>query len=72
MKAAKLVIVLVIVLALMNWSRGTNTFALPMTLPLLGGEKPGIFDWAGLIAVGIGIANLIRLARNRNGNDHNT
>ncbi len=65
MKAAQLVALAVVVLALMNWSRGDYAFALPMTLPLLGGQEPSIYDLAGALVIVIAIAGLMRLRRNR-------
>lgn len=65
MKIAQLVTLAIIILALMNWSRGEYSFRLPMTLPLLGGNDPSIYDVAGALVIGIAIAGLMRLSRNR-------
>ena len=65
MKAAKITVLLVIIIVLMNWSRGDYDHKLPMVLPLLHGGKRSIYDAAGVLAIGIGISGLMRLARNR-------
>jgi len=65
MKAAQLVALAIVVLALMSWSRCEYSFALPMTLPLLGGQEPSIYDLAAALVILIAIAGLLRLSRNR-------
>ncbi|MFC1635082.1 hypothetical protein ACFL5Z_09590 [Planctomycetota bacterium] len=65
MKAAKITILLVIIIVLMSWSRGDTDHKLPMVLPLLHGGKIGIYDAASAIMVVIGMAGLMRLARHR-------
>ena len=65
MKAAQVVILAVVVLVLMNWSRGDHSFALPTTLPLLGGKKPGIYDVGAATALIIALIGLVRLGRRR-------
>lgn len=65
MKAAQLAVLAIVILALMNWSRGPYTFCLPMTLPLLGGKEPSIYDLGGAMVIVIAIAGLMRLARQR-------
>jgi len=65
MKAAKITILLIIIIVLVNWCRGDFTFSLPMVLPLLGGKKPSFYDVAGAIVIVIGILGLLRLSRNR-------
>jgi hypothetical protein len=65
MKAAQLAALAIVILALMNWSRGEYAFRLPTTLPLLGGKEPSIYDLACAMVIAIAIAGLIRLSRNR-------
>jgi hypothetical protein len=65
MKAAQLASVAIVILALMSWSRGEYSFRLPMTLPLLGGQAPSIYDVAGAMVIVIAMAGLIRLGRRR-------
>jgi len=65
MKAAQLAVLAIVIFMLMSWSRGEYAFRLPMTLPLLGGKEPSIFDLAGALVIAIAIAGLIRLSRNR-------
>ena len=65
MKAAKITILLIIIIVLMNWSRGDYDHKLPMVLPLMHGGKRSIYDVAGITAIVIGLAGLIRIARNR-------
>ncbi|TFG71672.1 MAG: hypothetical protein E4H27_04105 [Anaerolineales bacterium] len=65
MKAAKITVLLIIIIVLMDWSRGDLDHKLPMVLPLLHGGKRSIFDAAGILAIVIGIAGLMRLSRNR-------
>lgn len=65
MKAAKITILLVTIMVFISWSRGDYDHKLPMVLPLLHGGKRSIYDAAGILAIVIGIAGLMRLARNR-------
>ena len=65
MKAAQITILLIIIIVLINWCRGDFDFSLPMVLPLLGGENPAFYDFAGGIAIVIGVLGLLRLFRNR-------
>jgi hypothetical protein len=65
MKAAKIAILLIIIIVLINWCRGDFDFAIPMVLPLLGGKKPSFYDVGGAIVLVIGILGLLRLSRNR-------
>ena len=65
MKAAQLVVLTLVILALMNWSRGEYSFRLPTTLPLLGGQAPSIYDAAGAMVIVITLAGLMRLGRRR-------
>ena len=66
MKAAKITVLLIIFIVLINWIRQENfSGPLPTVLPLLGGRDPSIFDIGGAICVGIAIWGLFRLFRNR-------
>ena len=65
MKAAKITILLIVIIVVINWCRGEFDFALPMVLPLLGGKKPSFYDVAGAIVIVIGILGMLRLSRNR-------
>lgn len=65
MKAAKITILLIVIVVLINWCRGEFDFALPMVLPLLGGEKPSFYDVSGTIVILGGILGMLRLSRNR-------
>ena len=65
MKAAQLALLAIVIIALMSWSRGKYSFRLPMTLPLLGGQAPSIYDVAGAMVIVIALAGLIRLGRRR-------
>ncbi len=69
MKLAQLALLTVVILALMNWSRGQYTFSLPMTLPLLGGKEPSIYDAAGVVVIIIAVVGLMRLSHNRRHRD---
>ena len=65
MKAAKLTAALVIIFGLMAWSRETHMFPAPMTLPFMHGSEINIYDAAGIVAVVIGIAGMVRMSRNK-------
>ena len=68
MRAAAITVIFIAIMVLMNWSRGDCDHKLPMVLPLLHGGEIGIYDAASAIMIAIGIAGLIRLARNRRKN----
>ena len=65
MKAAKITILLITIIVLINWCRGDFKFSLPMVLPLLGGKEPSFYDVAGSIVIILGVLGLLRLSRNR-------
>ena len=65
MKAAKITVLLVIIIVLISWSRGDYDHKLPTVLPLLHGGEVGIYDAASAILAVIGIAGLTRLSHNR-------
>lgn len=70
MKAAKLTILLVTIIILINWvRRGNFTGSLPTCLPLLGGREISFYDTAGIICIAITIIGLMRLAHNRRDDD---
>lgn len=58
MKAAQIAILLIVIIALMNWVRSSQNFALPTVLPWLGGDKPSIYDFAALAMIIIAILGL--------------
>ncbi len=64
MKAAKITIWIIVVMSLINWSRGDLDHKLPTVLPFMHGDPFSIYDVAGLIALGICLACLMRLSRN--------
>jgi len=62
MKAAKITAIAVIVLAFMLWVKGSTSFGhIVQILPFLGGNKPGIYDLAGIVMILITIRGLRRL-----------
>lgn len=65
MKAAKITILLITIIVLINWCRGDFKFSLPMVLPLLGGKEPSFYDVSGTIVILGGILGMLRLSRNR-------
>jgi len=65
MKAAAITVLFIIIIVLMSWSRGDCDHKLPMVLPFLRGGRCSIYDVAGAMAIAIGIAGVMRLARNR-------
>ncbi len=65
MKAAAITVLFLIMIALMSWSREDCDHKLPMVLPLLHGAEPTVYDAAGALAIGIGVAGFVRLARRR-------
>jgi len=69
MKTAKIVILLIVLIAVMNWLREGRDFPLPTVLPWLGGDKPGIYDFAALTMVIIAVLGLRRLARRQDDAD---
>jgi hypothetical protein len=70
MKAAKITILLIVIIVLINWCRVNNFDSpLPHCLPLLGGKNPSFYDIGGIICIGIGILGLSRLSRNKHESD---
>jgi len=68
MKAAKLTILLIVILVLLNWMRGDYDHSLPEVLPFLGGKDPSrVYDGSALIVILITLIGLARL-RKRNNN----
>ena len=65
MKAAAVTVLFIVIMVLMNWSRGNYDHKLPMVLPLLHGGEVSIYDAASAIMIVIGIAGLMRLAHNQ-------
>jgi hypothetical protein len=71
MKAAKITILLIITIVLINWLRiGNFDEHLLHCLPLLGGKKPSLlYDTGGIVCLLIGLWGLSRLKRNKNESD---
>jgi hypothetical protein len=66
MKAAKLTVLLILSIVLINWMRQANYSApIPTVLPFLGGKEHSIFDAAGIVCIAIAIWGLLRLSRKR-------
>ena len=64
MKAASIVIVIVLALALIRWVLGGEIdIHLARLLPFIGGHSVGIYDVGALVVVGITIIGLLRLWR---------
>ncbi|MHC4166159.1 MAG: hypothetical protein ACYSWQ_04315 [Planctomycetota bacterium] len=71
MKIAKFLLLLIVIMALMNWMReGQQIGPLPKCLPLLHGKQPSVpYGVGGIICVLIAIAGIARLMRRDNDND---
>ena len=69
MKAAAITVLFIVIMVLMSWSRVDCDHKLPMVLPLLHGGEITIYDTASAIMIVIGVAGLMRLARNRRNDD---
>lgn len=69
MKAAKLTILLIIMIALMRWMRGDYDHTLPMVLPFMHGQEPSLwYGLGGIVVVIITLLKLRKLSRNRRDN----
>ena len=69
MKAAKLTILLIIMIALMHWMRGDYDHTLPMVLPFMHGQEPSLwYDLGSLVVVVITLLGIRQLSRNRRDN----
>lgn len=71
MKAAKITILLIITIVLINWLR-TNNFNehIIHCLPLLGGKSPSmLFDGGAIICILIGLLGLSKLGNNKHNDD---
>lgn len=49
MKAVLITLIATVTLGIIVWIRGGEDFHIARSLPFLGGEKPGFYDFAGLI-----------------------
>ena len=64
MKAAKIVVVLILMFAMIRWIAGNEEFALPTILPFLGGHEPDFwYDMGGIVLIIIVLLGLRRLSR---------
>ena len=64
MKAALIVIVIILTLALMRWVLGDEADIHPARLlPFIGGHSVGMYDVGALVVVGITVVGLLRLWR---------
>ena len=70
MKAAKIIIVLIVAYVLIKWIAGNEEFALPTILPFLGGHEPDFwYDIGGIALIVIALLGLRRLSRNQDDNE---
>ena len=70
MKAAKITVIAVLVLAFIAWVKGNARFDhIVQVIPFLGGHRPGIYDLAGIVMILITIWGLCRLRSTRSGAD---
>lgn len=67
MKAFRVVLIILLIAALMNFVRegGGRTFHIITTLPFAGGHEPAIWDLGGLCLIALGIWGWQRLKRQR-------
>jgi uncharacterized integral membrane protein len=65
MKEAKIVLLIILIIAIINAVRGDFEYHLLHTFPFLGGQRPGIYDAAGIGMVIIFLCGLGRLNRIR-------
>jgi hypothetical protein len=62
MKAAKVILVVLVVGALIGWVRQENSVGhIVRCLPFCGGHKPAIYDFGGLVLLGLVLWGLSRL-----------
>ena len=62
MKAAKIVVVILLVGGLICWARhGHEVGHIARSLPFCGGHKPGLYDLGGLALLGLALWGLSRL-----------
>jgi len=71
MKIAKCLLLLIVIMALMNWMReGQQIGPLPTCLPLLHGKQPSmLYAVSGIICIIIAIRGIARLMRRDNHNN---
>lgn len=65
MKAAKVVLILILIAVLINAVRLGDDFPLPYVFPGLGGMPPSQYDLAGIAMILITLWGLARLRQNR-------
>ena len=63
MKAAKIVLVLLVTMGLVVFVRGGRDFSLAKALPFCGGHKPGFYDFGALALLALAAWGLTRLHR---------
>lgn len=62
MKAAKIILVILVISALIGWVRGGHgPEHIARSLPFCGGHKPGLYDIGGLAVIGLLLWGLARL-----------
>jgi hypothetical protein len=65
-KVAKIVVIVILLSALVNFAREGRTFHLIHVLPFVGGHEPGLYDVAGLVLLWMGFGwGLARIRRNQ-------
>jgi len=66
MKAAKIILVILVISALIGWVRGGHgPEHIAKTLPFCGGHRPGLYDLGGLAMLGLCLWGLARLRNAR-------
>ena len=65
MKYVQLMVVFIVIFSLINWSRAGEDWPIVHGLPFLGGHEPGLWDFIGLIMLGMTAWGLMRLSRQK-------
>jgi len=64
MKAAKIAIILVIIVSLILWCRSDYDIGhIARILPFSSGHRPSLYDLAAIVLIGLAISGLARLRR---------
>lgn len=63
MRAAIVICILLCSALLINWLREGESFPIVQTLPFLGGHDPGLYDFGGLVLLGLAVWGALRLKR---------
>jgi len=64
MKAAKITVILVIIVSLMLWCRSDYDIGhIARVLPFSSGNHPGLYDVAAIVLIGLAISGLARMKR---------